>query len=110
MPILIVLKDPRVNLTAEGEIDEKQIKAWDEVFGNQILMFKSTQGRMTVVPLLQQCNIAVMEEITKEELAEQKKRSEELRKKQESEGGPGPGGTSIIKPNFGFPAGRRGRG
>ncbi len=106
MPILIVLKDPRVNLVAEGKIDEKQIKAWDEIFHNQILMFKSQVGNMTVVPLLQDCNIAVMEEITEEELAKQKKEAEERRKKAEAQGGgPGPGGSSIFKPSFGFPSG-----
>lgn len=112
MPILIVLKDPRVNLVAEGKIDDAHIKQWDEIFQNQILMFKSQTGNMTVVPLLQDCNIAVMEEITEEELAKQKKEAEERRKKAEAQGGPGGGGggSSIFKPSFGFPSGRRGRG
>ncbi len=105
MPILIVLKDPRVNLVAEGKIDDKQVEAWDAVFNNQILMFKSQTGKMTVVPLLQDCNIAVMEEITEEELVEQKKEAEERRKKAEAQGGPGGGGSSIFKPSLGFPTG-----
>ena len=103
MPILIVLKDPRINLIAEGEIDDKQIKAWDEIFSNQILMFKSKKGRNTVVPLLQQCNIAIMEEMTDKEVEEMEERS---KKKQEEDGG---GSSFITKPSFGFPAGGRKR-
>ncbi len=109
MPILILLKEPRINLKAEGNIDDKQIEAWDAVFNKQILMFKNTDGKMTVVPLLQECNIAVMEEITKEELAEQEKRSEERRKKTEAQGGGGAGGGLITKPTMGFPSGRQHR-
>lgn len=109
MPILIVLKEPRVNLVAEGKIDEKQIEEWDKIFNYQILMFKSQKGNMTAVPLLQQCNIAVMEEISVEELAEQEKKAEDRRKKAESQGGgPGPGG-GLIQPSFGFPVGGRKR-
>lgn len=111
MPILICLKDPRVNLVAEGKIDDAHIKEWDEIFQNQILMFKSSKGKMTAVPLSMQCNIAVMEDITKEEVEVQEKKAEERRKKMEAEGpggGPG-GGTSIINPAFGFPSGAQRR-
>ncbi len=106
MPILIVLKDPRVNLVAEGEIDEKETQRWDEIFNNLVFVFKSQTGNMTVVPLLQECNIAVLENITVEELEKQKKEAEERRKKAEAQGGgPGGGGSSIFKPSFGFPSG-----
>ena len=96
-----------MNLVAEGEIDEKHIKEWDEIFQNQILMFKSLKGNMTAVPLLQQCNIAVMEDVTKEEVEEQQKKAEERRKKAEAQGGAGGdgGGNSIFTPSFGFPSG-----
>ena len=105
MPILIVLKDPRVNLVVEGKIDEQHIKEWDEIFQNQILMFKSTKGNMTAVPLQQNCNIAVLEEINDEELKKQEDKAEERRKKAEAQGGPGAGGSSIFKPSYGFPSG-----
>lgn len=105
MPILIVLKDPRINLVAEGTIDEKHIKEWDEIFQGQIIMFKSQKGNMTAVPLLQHCNIAVLEEITDEELAEQEKKSEERRKKMEEQGGAPRPGSLIHRPTLGFPAG-----
>lgn len=109
MPILIVLKDPRVNLVAEGQIDEKDTQKWDEIFNNQVFVFKSQKGKMTVVPLLQDCNVAVIEEISEEELKEQEEKAEERRKKAEAQGGAGGSGGSIIKPSFGFPSGARRR-
>lgn len=107
MPILIVLKNPRMNLIAQGEIKDNSEKEWDEIFHNQILMVKNKSGRNTLIPLLQECNIAVMEEITDEEIEEMKKMAEKRTKEMEKQGGQG---GLISTPQFGFPSGRGGKG
>jgi len=105
MPILIVLKNPRVNLIAEGEIKDEDEKKWDEVFHGQMLMIKNQKGRNSVIPLAMDCNIAVLEEVTQKEIEELEKMAEKRRQQAEAQGGSG-----IIKPTFGFPSGRSGRG
>ena len=89
MPILIVLKNPRMNLVAQGEIKDDSTKEWDEIFHNQVLMVKNKSGRNTLVPLLQECNIAVMEEITEEEIEEMSKMAEKRKREMEAQGGKG---------------------
>ena len=108
MPILIVLKNPRMNFLAEGEIKDGSDKEWDEIFHNQVLMVKNQAGRNTLIPLLQECNIAVMEEITDKEIEEMKKMAEKRAKEMEAQGRGG-GGSMISKPEFMFPANRGGR-
>ena len=107
MPILIVLKNPRVNLIAEGEIKDTDEQRYDEIFHNQVLMIKNQKGRNQLIPLLQECNIAVMETVTQKEIDEQDKEMEKRRKQAETQGGKG---GLISQPGFAFPAGRGGRG
>ena len=107
MPILIVLKNPRMNLVAQGEIKDDSTKEWDEIFHNQVLMVKNKSGRNTLIPLLQECNIAVMEEITEEEIKEMEEELKKRKKKMESQGGKG---GSIVTPPFAFPSGKGGKG
>ncbi len=95
MPILIVLKNPRVNLFAEGEIKDDQQEHYDEIFHNQVLMVKNRKGRNQLIPLLQDCNIAVMETVTEEEIKEQEKEMEKRKKQAEAQGGKG----GVISPS-----------
>ncbi len=106
MPILIVLKNPRVNLFAEGEIKDDQQAHYDEIFHNQVLMVKNRKGRNQLIPLLQDCNIAVMETVTEKEIDEQEKELEKRRKQAESQGGKG---GLISQPGFAIPSRRDGR-
>ena len=100
MPILICLKEPSINLIVEGDIKDDSEKEWDEIFHNQILMVKRQQGLNMVIPLLKECNIAFMQEVTQEEIDEQR---ESAKNKQE--------GSMITKPQFVIPhGGRKGRG
>ena len=106
MPILIVLKNPRINLIAEGEIKDEDEKSWDELFHNQVLMIKNQKGRNQLVPLLQDCNIAVMETVTDEEIEEQEKEMQKRKKQAEAQGGRG---GLISQPDFIIPSNRGGR-
>ena len=106
MPILIVLKNPRMNFLAEGKIKDGSDKEWDEIFHNQVLMVKNQAGRNTLIPLLQECNIAVMEEVTDEEVEEQKKMAEKRMKEMEAQGGKG---GLISTPQYAFPGSRGGK-
>lgn len=110
MPILIVLKNPRMNFIAQGEIKDnpEAVKEWDDVFHNQVLMVKNKSGRNTLIPLLQDCNIAVMEEVTDEEIKEMQKMAKERAREMEAQGRGGSG--MITKPEFMFPVGKGGRG
>jgi hypothetical protein len=96
-----------MNFLAEGEIKDspEAIKEWDEVFHNQVLMVKNKAGRNTLIPLLQECNIAIMEETTEEEIEEMKKMAKERAEEMEAQGG-GKGGL-ISMPKYGFPGGNR---
>ncbi|MCK4783324.1 MAG: hypothetical protein KAV87_06200 [Desulfobacteraceae bacterium] len=107
MPILIVLKNPRMNLIAQGEIKDNSEKEWDEIFHNQVLMVKNKSGRNTLIPLLQDCNIAIMEEITDEEITGMEEELKKRKKEMETQGGKG---GSIVTPQFAFPSGRGGKG
>ena len=109
MPILIVLKNPRMNFLAEGEIKDspEAVKEWDEVFHNQVLMVKNKSGRNTLIPLLQECNIAIMEEVTEGEIKEMNEMAKKRKQEMESQGGKG---GSILSPQFAFPTGRGGKG
>ena len=107
MPILIVLKNPRVNLIAVGGIKDEDEKRWDEIFHGQMLMIKNQKGKNSVIPLAMDCNIAVLEEVTQKEIDEQEKLAKERRQQAGGQGG-GPG--VITKPNMLFPSSRGGRG
>jgi len=96
MPILICLKEPPINLIVEGDIKDDSEKEWDEMFNNQILMVKRKGGLNMVIPLLKECNIAFMHEVTQEEIDEQR---EVTKNKQQ--------GSVITKPQFVIPHRRR---
>ncbi len=110
MPILIVLKSPRVNLIAQGSITAQDEKRYDEIFHNQMLMTKNQKGKYTIIPLLQECNIAIIEEVTQKEVDDQKKRAKKMQEEAEKQGRGG--GGSILQPSsfMGFPGGKGGRG
>ena len=100
MPLLICLKEPPINLIVEGDIKDDSEKEWDEIFHNQILMVKRTGGLNMIIPLLKECNITFLQEVTQEEIDEQR---EATKDKQQ--------GSVISKPEFIIPHGRRkGRG
>ena len=112
MPLLIVLKNPRMNLIADDELKDGDEGRWDEIFHNQVLIVKNMSGRNTLIPLLQECNIAVIEEVTDDEIKKMKKEAEERKKQMEAQGGMGGGrgpGGLITKPEYVFPVGRGGR-
>ena len=100
MPILICLKEPRINIIVDGNIKDESEKQWDEIFHNQILMVKRQEGLNMVIPLLKECNVAFMQEVTQEEIDEQR---ESAKNKQH--------GSMITKPQFVIPhGGMKGRG
>ena len=102
MPIVIVLKDPQINLICQGEIkdNEATIKEYDAMFPN--LMVKDQEGNNLVIPLSVDCNIAFIKETTQEAIDKRKKEAEERRKQ-------GRGGQGLItKPEMLFPGGKGG--
>lgn len=100
MPIIICLKEPPINLIVDGNIKDESEKQWDEIFHNQILMVKRQGGLNLVIPLLKECNIAFMQEVTQEEIDEQKEATKEKQQ-----------GSVISRPQFVIPnGGRKGRG
>lgn len=99
MPLLICLKEPPINLIVEGNIKDESEKQWDEMFHNQILMVKRPGGLNMVIPLLKECNIAFLQEVTKEEIDAQR---EAAKNKQE--------GSVITRPGFVIPHGGKGGG
>lgn len=110
MPILIVLKSPRVNLIMQGKITSQDEKRYDEIFHNQMLMTKNQKGNYTIIPLLQECNIAVIEEVTQKDVDEQEAQAKKMKEEAEKQGrGGGPG---ILQPAsfMGFPGGKGGKG
>ena len=108
MPILIMLKGPRINIVVKGEIKDEDEQKWDRIFHDQMLMVNNKKGRNVVIPLAVDCNIALLEEVTDKDIKEQEKKAEERRKQMEAEGG---SGGSVLSPaQFAFPSGKRGRG
>ena len=102
MPLLICLKEPPINLFVEGEIKDRDEKQWDEIFGGQMLMTKTPDGKNIIIPLLTEHNISFIQEITQAEVdsyrAEAKKRQEQR------------GGSGLVKPQFIFPRSKPGGG
>ena len=97
MPLLICLKEPPINLIVDGDIKDESEKQWDEIFHNQTLMVKRAGGMNMVIPLLRECNIAFLQEVTQEEIDEQR---EAAKNRQQ--------GSKISKPQFVFPHGGKG--
>ena len=100
MPIVIVLKDPQINLICEGDIKDDAAKQYDEMFPN--LMVKDQEGNNIVIPLSMDCNIAFIKATTQEAIDKRKKEAEE--RQNQGPGGRGPG--LITKPEMLFPRGR----
>lgn len=96
MPLLIVLKEPPINLIVEGEIKDEDEKKWDEIFNNGVLIVKNQTGQNMVVPLWKESNITFIQEVTQEQIEEQRKAAEEANK-----------GNRIQTPGYGFPGGKK---
>lgn len=96
MPLLIVLKEPHLNLIVEGEIKDNDEEYWDKVFDNGCLLVKNRTGQNVVVPIWKESNITFIQEVTEEQIKEQEKRAKE--KGQESQ---------IVTPQYSFPGGKR---
>lgn len=99
MPLIIVLKEPPINIIAAGEIKDDSEKEWDKLFNEGVLMVKNQSGHNIIIPLWKESNVTFIQEVTEEQLEEQRKLSEEMQK-----------GNTIVKPDFAFPQGRTGRG
>ncbi len=99
MPLLIVLKEPPVNLIVEGEIKDKDEAFWDGLFSNGVYIATNMTGENLVIPLWKESNVSFIQEVTKEQIEEQKKASEEASKEASK-------GNRITSPGYGFP-GRR---
>lgn len=92
MPLLIVLKEPPLNLIVEGEIKDEDEKYWDGVFDNGCLLVKNRTGQNVIVPLWKESNVTFIQEVTEEQIKEQEKKAKE--KGQESQ---------IVTPQYAFP-------
>ena len=92
MPLLIVLKEPPLNLIVEGEIKDNDEEYWDKIFDNGCLLVKNRTGQNVVVPLWKESNVTFIQEVTEEQIEEQEKRAKE--KGQESQ---------ILTPQYAFP-------
>lgn len=108
MPIIVTLKEPAITLVVGGDIKDtpEDIKKWDEIFNNGVLIVKGTdrnKDNNILIPLWRECNVAFMQEISNKDLAEQRKKAEEERKQ-------GRRGPTITSPEFIIPGGRGGRG
>lgn len=95
MPLIIVLRNPNVNLIVQGDIKDKDEKYWDGIFNNFQLMVKDERGDNIVIPLMGDCNVAFIKHISEEDL---KKQREEMKEQAERKGG-----SNISVPNLVFP-------
>ena len=95
MPLLISLKEPPINMIVEGEIKDKDEKYWDEQFQNGCLMVKNRTGQNIIIPLWKESNVTFIQEVTEEQLEEQRKDAEERGK-----------GNKIVTPEYSFPGKR----
>ena len=100
MPLLISLKEPPINMIVEGEIKDEDEKYWDEQFQNGCLMVKNRTGQNIVIPLWKESNVTFIQEVTEEQLEEQRKQMEEANQQ-------GNKGSRIVKPDYVFPTTRR---
>jgi len=99
MPLLISLKEPPINMIVEGDIKDEDEKKWDEIFSNGCLMVKNRTGQNIVIPMWKESNVTFIQEVTEEQLEEQKKVAEEAAK-----------GNKVVMPDFAFPSKRSQRG
>lgn len=96
MPLLITLKEPHLNLIVDGEIKDNDEEYWDKIFDNGCLLVKNRTGQNVVVPIWKESNIAIIQEVTKEQVEEQAKRAKE--RGQEN---------TIVTPQYAFPGSKR---
>ena len=102
MPLLISLKEPPINMIVEGSIKNEDEKKWDEIFQNGCLMVKNKTGQNIIIPLWKESNVTFIQEVTEEQLEEQRRRAEEA-----NQGGKG---SRIVEPDYVFPGRRSQRG
>lgn len=100
MPLLIVLKEPPMNLIVEGEIKDNDEAYWDGLFNNGVLMVKNKTGQNIIVPLWKESNVTFIQEVTNEQIEEQQKRAEEAADQANK-------GNRITSPGYGFPGGKK---
>ena len=102
MPLLISLKEPPINMIVEGDIkdDAESVAKWDETFSNGCLMVKNRTGQNIVIPLWKESNVTFIQEVTEEQLEEQRKQMEEANQQ-------GGRDSKIVKPEYVFPTTRR---
>lgn len=101
MPIYIVLKEPGINLIVGGAIGDKDTAFYDALFNNGVIMQKDRDGNNMVIPVWKESNIAFMKTVTEKEMKEIEAKMEKQKKEAEAKGG----GTTTLKPTFGFPRG-----
>jgi len=96
MPLLISLKEPPINMIVEGKIKDEDEKYWDEQFQNGCLMVKNRTSQNIVIPLWKESNVTFIQEVTEEQLEEQRKMMEKAND-----------GRRIETPEYVFPTTRR---
>ena len=105
MPLRIFIKEPHpMPLIVEGEIKDEDEKYWDGIFNNGAIMVKDHAGQNIVIPVWKESNVAFIQEVSEEQLEEQRKQMEEANQQ-------GGKGSRIVKPDYFFPGRRlQGRG
>lgn len=108
MPIILYLKEPRIELYVKGKIsdDPESIKEWDEAFAGRVFVTRSYNDKKgLIIPLDKDCNIALGEEVTEKEIDERKAKMKKLKEEQElrEKGG------KIAPVTLGMPGGVKGR-
>ena len=96
MPLLISLKEPPINMIVEGDIKDDSEAEWDKIFSNGCLMVKNRTGQNIVIPLWKESNVTFIQEVTEEQLEEQRKMMEKAND-----------GRRIETPEYVFPTTRR---
>ena len=100
MPLLIVLKEPPTTLIVEGEIKDKDDAFWDGLFNNGVYIAKNEDGQSIIIPLWKESNVTFIQEVTKEQIEEQRKKAEKAAKDANK-------GNRIASPGYGFPSGKK---
>lgn len=109
MPIILYLKEPRVELYVKGKISEdpESIKEWDEAFAGRVFVTRSYNDKKgLIIPLDKDCNIALGEEASEKEIDERKEKLKKLKEEEERKRG---GGRGIDPVHMVIPGGGKGR-
>ena len=108
MPIAIWLKDPKVSILVKGEIESLLEEGLREAMngGNHFIVDRphNDTGQTVIIP---SDNIAMMQELTDEEVKEAKEKAESDMKKRAAMGGGG--GSGLVSPGMLIPSNRGGR-